>query len=264
MTTTATPALSLTPFKLSEYFRDHAPATARRGLRGYILRVLLDMTRLRGPNFGMCWPSVEYLADMTGRCARTVQRVMRELEATGEVERIPQRRKDGGYSSNLYRLKGLISWARKMSPPPGDKRATKTPYGKKSNPARGGSSVHGKTQAAPSRHAPASARADGPGYAGKGSTPLSGDPARPDAASGTNGAGNPLSGVLRDPVAPVAKWRALSPAQVEEARAGCDPVRWERLRLAAGIDGVTGDDLDAAAAHRWRADAILRGVQLVA
>jgi len=236
MTTT-----TLTPFKLSEYFRDHAPGAARSGMRGYVLRLLVDMARLRGREAGTCWPSVAYLAEKVGRSVRHVRRMLSELERLGEIERIPQRRADGGHGSNLYRLRGLISWAAKNVRGVSDKGDRKTPYGKKSNPARGGQSNFRKAQAAMQRPSPASAPVDGAGYAK-----------------------NALTGVLRDPVASAPKWRALSPAQVEEARNGCDPVQWERLRLSAGIDGVAGDDLDAAAAHRWRADAILRGVQLVA
>lgn len=73
-------------------------------------------------------------------------------------------------------------------------------------------------------------------------------------------AGEGLGGVLSDPSASPVKSRALSPEQVDEARAMCDPVQWQRLLIEAGIDGATGDDLDIGAARRWRADAILRGV----
>ena len=236
MTTT-----TLTPFQVSAYFRDHAPATARRGMRGYVLRLLLDMVRLRGANVGTCWPAVEYIAKMIGRSPRQVQRIIRELETAGEVERVSQRRKDGGFSSNIYRLRGLISWAAKSVRGGGDTRTRQTPIGKKYNPARGGRSDSGKAQAAPPR------------------SPL---PSAPSARAGR--AENSLTGVVSDPVASPGKWRALSPAQVQEAKAGCDPVQWERLRLSAGLDGVASVDLDAAAAHRWRAGAIMRGVQLVA
>jgi len=100
----------LSPFDLTTYFRDHAPATARAGMRGYVLRLLVDMARLKGPERGMCWPSISYLADKIGRSARQVQRLLRELETLGEVERVVQRRKDGGQSSNLYRLAGFLAW----------------------------------------------------------------------------------------------------------------------------------------------------------
>jgi len=238
MTTTTT---ALSPFDLAAYFRDHAPAAARSGMRGYVLRLLIDMARLKGSERGTCWPSVTYLAGKIGRSARQVQRLLRELETLGEVERIVQRRQDGGQSSNLYRLRGLIGWASKRVTPPGDSRARQTPTGRIKTPARGVKSDFRKAQAASQRHAPASAPADRAGYAKTG-----------------------LNGVLSDPVGSAPKWRALSAAQVEEARSGCDPIQWERLRLAAGIDGVGAGDLDAAAAHRWRAGAILRGVQLVA
>jgi len=153
-----TKSLTLTPFMLSKYFRDHTPASARRGMRGYILRILVDMVRLRGPNTGMCWPSVEYLATMIGRSARQIQRLLRELENLGEVQRIAQRRKDGGYSSNLYRLKGLISWATGNVTTPGDTRATKTSSKRTITPARGVNPGSGEKKRASSFYpAPASA-----------------------------------------------------------------------------------------------------------
>jgi len=72
------------------------------------------------------------------------------------------------------------------------------------------------------------------------------------------------SGFLSDPAPSPAPKRGLSIEQIEEARAKCDPVRWSRLLIEAGIDGAKGDDLDLGAARRWRADAIMAGVPLVA
>lgn len=232
---------TLTPFEASRYFRDHAPGAARSGMRGYVLRLLVDMARLRGCNAGMCFPSVSYLAEKVGRSVRHVRRLLAELEALGEIQRIPQRRADGGYSSNLYRLAGLISWAAKNVRGASDKGSRKTPTGSNSNPARGDKSDFRKAQAASPRPAL---------------------PSAPVAQAGR--AENSLTGVLGDPSALPGKSRALSPAQVEEARVKCDPVRWSRLLIEAGLDGATGDDLDIAAAKRWRADAIVKGVRLVA
>ena len=236
MTTT-----TLTPFEVARYFRDHTPAPARRGLRGYLLRMLLDLARLRGKERGSCFPSIPYLAEKVGRSVRHVRRVLAELEALGEIKRVYRKRADGGWSSSIYELRGLISWAAENVRRVPDKHSRKPEGTRFSNPARGVKSDFRKAQAASQRHAPASAPADRAGYAKTG-----------------------LNGVLSDPVGSAPKWRALSAAQVEEARSGCDPIQWERLRLAAGIDGVGAGDLDAAAAHRWRAGAILRGVQLVA
>lgn len=237
--TTNTP--SLTPFHLSAYQRDHMPDAARRGMRGYVLTVLIGMAGLKGNNRGMCYPSIAYLAKKVGRSVRHVKRLLRELETLGEVERIVQHRQDGGQSSNLYRLKGLISWAAQNVMGGGDKRATQTSMRRIKTPARGGSSVSRKTTAAPSRPATGSAPVAGPVSAGKG-----------------------RSGFLRDPAPSPAPRRGLSIPQVEEARAKCDPVRWARLLVEAGMDGATGDDLQEGAARRWRAAAILRGDDLVA
>ena len=228
---------TLTPFETSKYFRDHAPGAARSGMRGYVLRLLVDMVRLRGRDAGMCWPSVSYLAEKVGRSVRHVRRLLAELEALGEIQRIAQRRADGGYSSNLYRMAGLISWAAQNVRGVSDKGNRKTPKGKIYNPARGGQSVSDKAQAAPVR------------------PPLPSVPvARPVTAE------NGLTGVLSDPVRSAPKWRALSPAQIEEAQRLCDPDEWKRSRMAAQLDGVAPVDLDAAAAHKWRAGAIMAGL----
>jgi len=85
-------------------------------------------------------------------------------------------------------------------------------------------------------------------------------PSAPVARSGMAEKG--LGGVLSDPSTAPAKRAGLSPAQVEEARTACDPVQWQRLRLLCSQDNPHGD-LDEATARRWRADAILRGVDLV-
>lgn len=237
--TTNTP--SLTPFHLSAYQRDHMPDAARRGMRGYVLTVLISMAGLKGNNRGMCYPSIAYLAKKVGRSVRHVRRLLAELERMGEIQRIAQRRADGGHGSNIYQLRGLLSWAAKNVRGVSDKAVRKTPYGKNHNPARGGSSVSRKTTAAPSRPATGSAPVARPVSAGKGP-----------------------SGFLRDPAPSPAPRRGLSPEQVEEARAKCDPVRWARLLVEAGMDGATGDDLQEGAARRWRAAAILRGDDLVA
>ena len=232
---------TLTPFEVARYFRDHAPAPARRGLRGYLLRMLLDLTRLRGAERGSCFPSVPYLAEKVGRSVRHVRRVLAELEALGEIKRVYRKRADGGWSSSIYELRGLISWAAKNVRRVPDKHSRKPEGTKYSNPARGGKSVSGDRQAASYRPEQASAPVASPIGAEKGQ-----------------------SGFLRDPAPSPVKSRALSLEQVEEARAKCDPVQWSRLMIEAGIDGATGDDLDIGAARRWRAGAILRGVQLVA
>lgn len=237
-----TKTLTLTPFTRSEYFRNHAPSSARRGMRGYVLMILGDMMRLNGPNVGTCWPSIDYLAKMIGRSTRQVQRLLRELEKLGEVQRIAQKRTDGGYSSNLYRLKGLISWATKNVTPPGDTRTTKTSSKRTITPARGvNRDSRGKKRTAPYHPAPAS-------------VPL----ARAEVAE------KGPSGFLSDSAPSPAPKRGLSVEQIEEARAKCDPVRWAQLLIEAGMDGATGADLDHGAARRWRADAIMARVPLVA
>jgi len=249
MTTTPTASPALSPFDLMAYQRDHVPDAARAGMRGYVLNLLIGMAGMKGNNRGLCYPSLAYLAKKIGRSVRHVQRLIRELEALGEVERIVQRRKDGGQSSNLYRLKGLISWAARNVRGGGDIRAAQTPTGRIKTPARGVKSGSKGGQAAPPCSAPPTAPVAVTGQGLEKSGPV-----------GTFSAQYRSTALGGHP----AKSRELTAAQIEEARAGCDPVRWARLLIDAGIDGATGDDLDAGAARRWRADAIMRGVQLVA
>lgn len=237
--TTTTPPLS--PFEIARYFRDHTSAPARKGLRGYLLRMLLDLTRLRGAERGSCFPSIPYLAEKVGRSVRHVRRVLAELETLGEIKRVYRKRADGGWSSSIYELRGLLSWAAENVRRAPDINSRKPKATKLSNPARGGESNFKRMRDATLRPAPASAPVARPEPAEKG-----------------------LSGVLSDPSAPLVRSRGLSPEQVEEARAKCDPVQWSRLLIEAGIDGATGDDLTIGAARRWRADAIMQGVQLVA
>lgn len=228
---------TLTPFDAARYFRQ-VPATARRGLRGYVLRVLLDLARLKGEERGTCFPSVSYIAETVGRSVRHVRRCLAELEATGEIKRVYRKRADGGWSSNIYKLNGLISWAAENVRRVSDKRVRKSYSVKESNSLRRSQSgFQGRSASSP---CPSQAA----------SVPL--------ARAGT--AENGLKAVLSDPERPPAKWRALSPQQISEAQTGCDRVQWNRYRLEASLDGVAVADLDAAAAHKWRADAILRGV----
>lgn len=53
---------------------------------------------------GMCWPRVRLIAEKACTSQRTVQRVLKELEATGLLQIERKYRKDGGQSSNVYRL----------------------------------------------------------------------------------------------------------------------------------------------------------------
>lgn len=228
---------TLTPFDAAKYFKQ-APANARRGLRGYILRMLLDLARLKGKERGTCFPSVSFIAETVGRSVRHVRRCLAELEAIGEIKRVYRKRADGGWSSSIYELRGLISWAAKNVRRVSDSKARKSYYVKDSN----------------------SLRRSQYGFSGSQTATPCPSLATPAPSSGVGNAEKGLNGVLSDPSRPPAKWRALTAEQVKDAQASCDPVQWDRYRLSAGLDGVSADDLDAAAAHRWRSDAILRGV----
>ena len=240
---------TLSPFEISKYFRDHAPADARQGMRGYLLRMLLDLARLRGKERGSCFPSLAYLAEKAGRSVRHVRRLLAELEGLGEIKRVYRKRADGGWSSSIYEMRGLLSWAAKNVRRVPDTHGRKPEDTKLSNPAQGGKSSFGKKRAAASRSIASNAPVEGAGYAVK--------------MKRAETIQQPSVAITAPPAQSAPKWKALTPEQVEEARNGCNPVRWDRLRLEAGLDGVAHEDLSAAAAHRWRADAIMTGIKLM-
>ncbi|GAO26857.1 hypothetical protein ALISP_6677 [Alicycliphilus sp. B1] len=53
---------------------------------------------------GICWPRVRLIAEKACTSQRTVQRVLKELEVNGLLQIERKYRKDGGQSSNVYRL----------------------------------------------------------------------------------------------------------------------------------------------------------------
>lgn len=65
---------------------------------------------------GQCWPRVRLIAEKCCTSERTVQRVLKELEATGFLQIERNYRKDGSQSSNIYSL-NLTSPPDRLSPP---------------------------------------------------------------------------------------------------------------------------------------------------
>ncbi|WP_082824189.1 MULTISPECIES: helix-turn-helix domain-containing protein [Betaproteobacteria] len=65
---------------------------------------------------GQCWPRVRLIAEKCCTSERTVQRVLKELEAAGFLHIERNYRKDGGQSSNVYSL-SLAPPSDKSSPP---------------------------------------------------------------------------------------------------------------------------------------------------
>lgn len=65
---------------------------------------------------GQCWPRVRLIAEKCCTSERTVQRVLKELEAAGFLHIERNYRKDGSQSSNVYSL-SLASPPDKLSPP---------------------------------------------------------------------------------------------------------------------------------------------------
>ena len=51
-----------------------------------------------------CFPSLNRIAQVVGKSLSTIKRAMRELCKYGAVERTPRFRKDGGQTSNLYKI----------------------------------------------------------------------------------------------------------------------------------------------------------------
>lgn len=52
-----------------------------------------------------CFPSLNRIAQIVGKSISTIKRAVRELIKYGAVERTPRFRKDGGQTSNLYKIK---------------------------------------------------------------------------------------------------------------------------------------------------------------
>jgi len=52
-----------------------------------------------------CFPSITRIAEIVGKSISTVKRAVRELCKYGAIERNPRFRKDGGQTSNLYKVK---------------------------------------------------------------------------------------------------------------------------------------------------------------
>lgn len=65
---------------------------------------------------GQCWPRVRLIAEKCCTSERTVQRVLKELEAAGFLHIERNYRKDGSQSSNVYSL-SLASPPDRLSPP---------------------------------------------------------------------------------------------------------------------------------------------------
>lgn len=277
-------ALSLDSAKILAIIGQHSEArcTAR-----VVLLVLASFARWSGPWSGTCYPSIRRIAEEANVTIRTVQRCIARLIALGEISVIE---KGTGRRNTVYRLTILervkLSWQGRQKAPPNTSKLTNKPptpndsakpgrdscwsrrdsrKAKQSPFKRFMNAMRRDAQDDTPRPAPAAEPVERSGYAGKGYKPSCGAPTRPVAPSGGDDTGKPIAAFSGDPSpSPAPKWRALSPEQVEEARNGCDPVEWQRLRLSAGMDGVGSDDLDAAAAHRWRAGAIMRGLELVA
>ncbi len=51
-----------------------------------------------------CFPSLSRIAEIVGKSISTVKRAIRELCKYGVIERNPRYRKDGGQTSNLYKI----------------------------------------------------------------------------------------------------------------------------------------------------------------
>lgn len=55
-----------------------------------------------------CFPSLKRIAEIVGRSISTIKRAVRELCKYGAIERAPRYRKDGGQTSNLYKIAECI------------------------------------------------------------------------------------------------------------------------------------------------------------
>lgn len=220
----ASPTPTLTPLDVATYFRDHAPKAAKCGMRGYILRLLLDMIRFKGAEAGQCFPSVATLADQAGRSVRHIRRILAELEALGVIRRVIRRREDGGYGSNIYRLTGLLEWAVKNVRGVSDMDGRKTSFRKNKNPRGGGSMFFkGKNAQKDRGNAPSAA-------------PMSN--ARKDSAASQDGSTRP--------------WRALMTGQLDFNLMEAPSSALDAGMKEAAKRGMRALEAKAFALWRWR------------
>jgi DNA-binding transcriptional regulator YhcF (GntR family) len=63
-----------------------------------VYRYLVDRAGLKG----YCWPSINRICTDLKYCRTTVKKALRELEQTGYLETVPQRRADGSTTSSRY------------------------------------------------------------------------------------------------------------------------------------------------------------------
>lgn len=72
-------------------------------MTGSTVKVYLALCKYANDQ-GQCYPSQGTIADWLGISRMQVSRAVKELKEMGLVTSIPQQRKDGGWTSNLYQL----------------------------------------------------------------------------------------------------------------------------------------------------------------
>lgn len=67
--------------------------------------VLIALAHCHNHETGRCYPSIQYIVEMTGGSRRTVIAKLDSLQAQSLIEIVPTYREDGSQTSNVYRLK---------------------------------------------------------------------------------------------------------------------------------------------------------------
>lgn len=66
--------------------------------------VLIALAHCHNHENGKCFPSIQYLVNVTGGCRRTIVSKIGSLQSKGLIDVVPTYRKDGGQMTNAYRL----------------------------------------------------------------------------------------------------------------------------------------------------------------
>lgn len=80
--------------------------------------VLIALAHCHNHENGKCFPSIQYLVNVTGGCRRTIIAKISTLQAKGLIEVVPTYRQDGSQMNNAYRLNLTAGQMLAQSPDP--------------------------------------------------------------------------------------------------------------------------------------------------
>lgn len=105
--------------------------------------VLIALAHCHNHENGKCFPSIQYLVNVTGGCRRTIIAKIATLQAKGLIEVVPTYRQDGSQMNNAYRLNLTAGEMLAQSPDPDYSTPTDAALGGCKNSGGGVQSVRG-------------------------------------------------------------------------------------------------------------------------